>query len=137
MQQGGLCTTACRICKTASLFCNEAELTAAFVLVAAKDHHTISAASLFGQRQGAWDIVWRRFEEAPHAYPHLPDLLRRARPEQMSLFSHIESWPQDNEDAENALRERLLAQRERFPQDVRLTIHTLGISPDPGVSARR
>jgi hypothetical protein len=85
----------------------------------------ISAASLFGQCQGAWDIVWRRFEEAPHAYPHLPDLLRRARPEQMSLFSRIESWPQDNEDAENALRERLLAQRERLPQDVRLTIHTL------------
>ncbi len=85
----------------------------------------VSAASLFGQRQDAWDIVWRRFEEAPHAYPYLPDLLRRARPEQLSLFSSVESWPQDNEAAEKALRESLLTQSERLPQDVRLTMHKL------------
>lgn len=89
------------------------------------DDGPISAASLFGQRQGAWDIVWRRFAEAPHAYPRLPDFLRRARPEQMSLFSHDESWPQENEKAENVLRERLLAQRERLPQEVCPVMYTL------------
>jgi hypothetical protein len=90
-----------------------------------EDDGPISAGSLFGQRQGAWDIVWRRFAEAPHAYPRLPDLLRRAHPEQMSLFSYDESWPQKNEEEENALRERLLAQRERLPQEVRTVMYAL------------
>jgi len=39
MQQCDLCRTASGLCNAAVLFCKTAELTAAFVLVAAKDHH--------------------------------------------------------------------------------------------------
>ncbi|GHO73961.1 hypothetical protein KSD_17320 [Ktedonobacter sp. SOSP1-85] len=82
----------------------------------------VSAAGLLGEHQGAWDIVWKRFSEAPHAYPNLPDLLRRARPKQLTLFSSRESWPQDNEEAEQNLREKLLGQRDRLPQEVHATL---------------
>jgi len=42
--------------------------------------------------------AWERFAESPENYPQLPDLLRRARPEQTdSLFSDESPWPQANE----------------------------------------
>lgn len=85
----------------------------------------VTAAGLFGQRQDVWGIVWNRFAEAPHAYPNLPALLQRARPQQMSLFISAESWPQDNEEAEKTLRESLLGQRDRLPHEVRKTIYAL------------
>ena len=68
----------------------------------------IAATRLLGQRNGQWDGVWRRFEEAPARYTTLPDKLRQARPEKLlPLVDHVESWPQDNEDAEAGLREGL------------------------------
>lgn len=75
----------------------------------------LSAAALLGGREGRWQTVWQRFREAPAKYLTLPDLLRRARPAgdaQLSLFggnARAESWPQDNEAAENALRTALAA----------------------------
>lgn len=86
----------------------------------------ITGARLFGLHQdAAWGVVWNRFAEAPHAYPNLPELLRSARPEQMSLFTNAESWPQDNEDAEKALRESLANQRNQLPQAARATVYNL------------
>ena len=85
----------------------------------------MTAMTLFGQRQDAWVHVWNRFKEAPQAYPHLPELLHRARPQQLSLFALSESWPQDNEAAELALRESLTALRDLLPQQVRATISSL------------
>jgi hypothetical protein len=67
----------------------------------------ITAAGKLGARQGAWAQVWERFAEAPGAYTNIPDLLRRARPQQLTMFETQESWPQDNEEAERTLRERL------------------------------
>ncbi|MFN8475036.1 MAG: BREX-1 system phosphatase PglZ type B [Anaerolineae bacterium] len=65
----------------------------------------LSAAALLGQRMGVWEAVWQRFAEAPRAYPHLPSLLRRARPSDLlPLFDRTESWPQENESAEDELR---------------------------------
>jgi hypothetical protein len=86
----------------------------------------ITAAQLLGEREGAWDVVWRRFAEAPQAYPNLPDLLRRARPKgPRSLFAYSESWPQENEDAEAELRERLTALRETLPGQARAEVSAL------------
>ena len=65
------------------------------------------AAERLGKREGPWDAVWRRFEEAPGLYPALPALLRRARPDLLALPRS--SWPQCNEEDEAALREALLA----------------------------
>lgn len=63
-----------------------------------------------GQRLGAggppWDDVWRRFEEAPTAYPGLPDLLRRSKPASGNLFDRAR-WPDENDRAEERLRRRL------------------------------
>ncbi len=85
----------------------------------------MTAVVLFGQRQDAWGNVWNRFKEAPHAYPHLPELLRRAKPQQMSLFIISESWPQDDEAAEFTLRESLTALRDVPPHEVRAAIGDL------------
>jgi hypothetical protein len=86
----------------------------------------ITAARFLGEREGAWDIVWRRFAEATKAYPYLPDLLRRARPKRpRSRFDFSESWPQENEDAEANLRERLTALRETLPEQARAEITAL------------
>jgi hypothetical protein len=69
----------------------------------------VTAAGLLGGRDGAWQNVWSRFAEAPSAYPNIPGLLRRARPEdRRPLFYYPDSWPQENEEAEERLRERLL-----------------------------
>jgi hypothetical protein len=83
------------------------------------------AMALFGEHQDAWDNVWNRFKEAPQAYPNLPELLRQARPQQLPLFTLSESWPQDNETAEQTLREELTRLRDLAPHEVRATIHDL------------
>jgi len=83
------------------------------------------AMALFGEHQGAWENVWNRFKEAPQAYPHLPEFLRRARPQQLPLFTLSESWPQDNEAAEQTLREELTRLRDLAPHEVRSAIHDL------------
>lgn len=85
----------------------------------------LAAAQHLGLRQGAWEMVWRRFAEAPHAYPNLPDLLYRAKPEQLSLFGSPECWPQENRAAEEALRERFVQQSARVPQEVRQAVLAL------------
>src|SRR5260370_28840570 len=85
----------------------------------------MTAMVLFEQHQGVWSNVWNRFKEAPHAYPHLPELLRRARPQQLSLFALSESWPQDNEAAEQTLRESLTRLQDLPPHEVRAVINDL------------
>jgi len=69
----------------------------------------LHAAQQLGKKYGPWHLVWKRYEEAPHSYPHLPDLLRSARPAQLALFDRRSgAWPQDNEEAEQDLRQQLL-----------------------------
>jgi len=70
----------------------------------------LTAATLLGQRQGAWQSVWNRFAEAPTRYPALPALLRQARPAKTDdLFFDPSAWPQDNEESEATLRAELAA----------------------------
>ena len=58
-----------------------------------------------GEAEGAWAHAWARFEEAPTAYPGIPDVLRRSRPN--DLFVKRAHWPSENEAAETALRSAL------------------------------
>ena len=70
----------------------------------------VTAARKLGDRQGGWANVWKRFAETPERYPGITDQLRKARPqEQLALgeASQSEVWPQDNEMAEDQLRNRL------------------------------
>jgi hypothetical protein len=85
----------------------------------------MAAMRLLGEHQGAWEAVWNRFKEAPHAYPYIPELLRNAGPQQPSLFTLSESWPQDNETAELELRERFTSLRSKLPDEVRAEINSL------------
>jgi hypothetical protein len=67
----------------------------------------ISAAQKLGERKDRWAHVWKRYAETPSRYPGIPERLRQARPMQF-VFEHSEVWPQDNEVAEDQLRNDLL-----------------------------
>lgn len=62
-----------------------------------------------GSPSDPWSDVWHRIREAPHRYPRLPDLLRRASIGQGGLFTTSERSPADNERAEGELRQALQA----------------------------
>ena len=66
----------------------------------------ITAARKLGARQGQWANVWRRFAEMPDRYPGIADQLRQARPDEL-IVDNVDAWPQDNEEAEDQLRNRL------------------------------
>lgn len=74
-----------------------------------EDDGDVEAAERLGKREGPWDSVWRRFEEAPSLYPDLPKLLHRAMPDLLALPRS--SWPQCNEEDERTLRDALLELR--------------------------
>jgi len=67
----------------------------------------ITAAKRLGERKDRWAHVWKRYAETPDRYPGIPERLRQAKPMQF-VFEHSEVWPQDNEAAEDQLRNRLL-----------------------------
>jgi hypothetical protein len=67
----------------------------------------ITGAELLGLRQKKWETVWQRFVDGPGPYPNVPDRLRAARPKTNGLFDLSESWPQDNEQMEQELRQVL------------------------------
>ena len=64
----------------------------------------LAAAERLGNRAGNWAEVWKRFEESPRIYAGLPGLLRRVKPSDSPLYKDAGTWPQDNEEAEAALR---------------------------------
>lgn len=85
----------------------------------------LSAAQLLGKQQGVWVNVWRRYDEAPHSYSNLPNLLRAARPPQLALFDLSDAWPQDNERAEEQLRHELRELPEKYHTDAQAKVHEL------------
>ena len=69
----------------------------------------VTTAEKLGQQYGNWDMVWRRFAEAPASYSAIPDRLREAKPQMtLPLLDRSESWPQNNETEETSLRNALL-----------------------------
>jgi len=67
----------------------------------------LNAASLLGERNEAWATVWERYKEAPFAYTVIPQLLNQVQPPQSELLGRSETWPQENEAAEEELRDGL------------------------------
>jgi len=84
----------------------------------------LSAAERLGEREGSWAKVWDRFAEAPERYPHVPERLRVAMPQQL-VIQHPESWPQVNEDAERRLRAVLASLGDAQPDVARSRLHEL------------
>ena len=69
----------------------------------------VTVAEKLGHQQGNWGMVWRRFAEAPASYITVPDRLRDAKPQvTLPLLDRSDSWPQNNEAAEMALRDALV-----------------------------
>lgn len=92
----------------------------------------ITGAERLAERDGPWEAVWERFAEAPANYPGIPDLLRRARPQAtLPLFHHADSWPQENDSAEEQLRNELLELGGALPSDARATISRLEAEHGP------
>jgi hypothetical protein len=89
----------------------------------------VKVAEQLGQREDAWDNVWRRYAEAPTLYGRIPGRLRSARPAPTKggdgLFDRQDTWPQVNEEAETSLRAALLALRQQTPAQARSRLATL------------
>jgi hypothetical protein len=83
-------------------FCNQCR--AQFKLDPERDG-AITASERLGTGEGPWEEVWQRFEEAPQAYPGIPDLLRRAKPG--GLLFDRSRWPDENDRDEETVREAL------------------------------
>jgi hypothetical protein len=75
------------------------------------DHKNIKTiAEKLGSQKNSWKYVWQLYATAPHKYPEIEDLLRLAKPADMGtgIFSlPDESWPQLNEQQEEALAHAL------------------------------
>ena len=70
------------------------------------DGETVAGESLGMRYSDAWSSLWQRFCESPALYPNIPDLLIRSKPSRKLLFDK-ESWPDENDAAEQSLREAL------------------------------
>ena len=81
-----------------------------------KDGPLVAAESL-GRRDGPWASVWERFAESPALYPGVPEILRKAKPNE--LFVEPSSWPQNNEQEEAVLRKALLSLENTTPSVAR------------------
>ena len=76
------------------------------------------AAERLGRREGPWGSVWQRFAESPALYPGIPELLRRAMPNDL-FVERRSSWPQSNERDEADLRRALVALESEAPPAAR------------------
>jgi hypothetical protein len=83
----------------------------------------IVAGEKLGMRDPAWQTVWQRYAESPAIYPGIPNLLRRAKPQQI-IFDK-EPWPDENETEEINLRNSLLQFESLGPADARRKIEEL------------
>jgi len=75
------------------------------------DHKNIKAiAEKLGAQKNSWKYVWQLYATAPHKYPEIEELLRLAKPADLGsgMFAlPEESWPQVNEQKEEALAQAL------------------------------
>ena len=83
----------------------------------------IVAGEKLGERfDEMWKNLWRRYKESPSLYPGIPDLLRQSKPS-IPLFK--DSWPDENNSEEKALRQDLLSLSSKSPAEARKTIEEL------------
>jgi hypothetical protein len=76
------------------------------------DHKNIKAiAEKLGSHKNSWKWVWQLYATAPHKYPEIEGFLRLAKPADLGsgMFAlPDESWPQLNEQKEDALAQALV-----------------------------
>lgn len=69
----------------------------------------LKAARNLGHRNGPWKNAWNRFAESPAGFPGVVDWLRKAAPQQNTLFDTPEVWPHLNDNEEKSLATALSA----------------------------
>ena len=90
-----------------------------------KDGETV-AGERFGLRDtDGWLALWDRFCESPGLYPRIPDLLIRSKPSGGKLIFDRETWPDENDAAEDKLRQALQALENKSAADARAVINQL------------
>lgn len=95
------------------------------------DGETVAGES-FGLRDSdAWLALWQRFRESPGLYPGIPDLLIRSKPSGGKLLFDKEPWPDENDAAEQSLRQKLEALQAVSPADARTAIRKLEADHGP------
>jgi len=76
------------------------------------DHKNIKTiAEKLGSQKNSWKYVWQLYATAPHKYPEIEGLLRLAKPADLGVGIYAlpeETWPQINEQKEEALAEALI-----------------------------
>ncbi len=75
------------------------------------DHKNIKAiAEKLGSQKNSWKYVWQLYANAPHKYSEIEGLLRLAKPADLGIGVFAlpdESWPQVNEQKEEALAQAI------------------------------
>jgi hypothetical protein len=93
------------------------------------DHKNIkSIAEKLGSQKNSWKYVWQMYVAAPHKYPELEELLRLAKPTDLGsgMFAlPEESWPQLNEEKEEALAQALAKAAKLDPGKALTTLNEL------------
>jgi hypothetical protein len=85
----------------------------------------VTGGQLLGERKRAWEEVWSRFEQAPERYSGIEARLRQGKPADQLFAGPAGAWPQDNEDAEAALRKALTELADTPPGETRAAIDKL------------
>lgn len=85
-----------------------------------KDGELVAAERL-GRRLGPWESIWSRFAESPASYGQVVGLLRRAKPADL-IEDQSSSWPQNNEEQEDALRKGLAGLGAKSPTEATAAI---------------
>lgn len=88
----------------------------------------IAGAAKLADRNGPWVLVWQRYSESSHRYPHIPAQIRRCKAPDFGLFSDavdVGGWPQWNDSQESALRHQLTALADTPAHQARERIHKL------------
>jgi len=90
------------------------------------DHKNIKAiAEKLGSQKNAWKYVWQLYATAPYKYTQIEELLRLAKPADLGIGVFAlpdESWPQVNEQKEEALAQALT---KAVKQDIAKALATL------------
>lgn len=85
-------------------------------------------AEKLGSQKNAWKQVWQLYANAPQRYPEMENLLRSAKPEDLGTGMFAlprESWPQVNEQEEEALFQGLTKASKQDRQKALSTIKEL------------
>ena len=77
----------------------------------------VVAAERLSRREGPWQQVWRRFQDAPALYSGVPKLLRRLTAD--DLLDRRSTLPQSNDEGEDALRRLFRELSTLAPDEVR------------------